>query len=104
MPEKPRRSMSRAMSNVCRRRPGTATWLMAGRGSRMRYSLVIVLTEEVHVSEAEVGETFSKENLKPYRTSCTLGAARAAATARDEKSLAIKIPRTDAVLAISSPI
>src|SRR5271169_3345215 len=32
MPEKPRRSMSRAMSNVCRRRPGTATRLIAGSG------------------------------------------------------------------------
>src|SRR6516164_5018119 len=33
MPEKPRRSMSRAISSVCRRRPGTATRLIAGSGS-----------------------------------------------------------------------
>src|SRR6516165_1595888 len=33
MPEKPRRSISRAMSRVWRRRPGTATRLIAGRGS-----------------------------------------------------------------------
>ena len=31
MPEKPRRSISRAMSMVSRRRPGTATREMAGR-------------------------------------------------------------------------
>src|ERR1700751_1509324 len=32
MPEKPRRSISRAISRVRRRRPGTATRLIAGRG------------------------------------------------------------------------
>jgi len=32
MPEKPRRSISRAISSVCRRRPGTATRLIAGNG------------------------------------------------------------------------
>ena len=32
MPEKPRRSISRAISRVRRRRPGTATRLIAGNG------------------------------------------------------------------------